>query len=159
MTDRSPLDNPGQRASDHDPAQKPVTIAELQEEIRKLKLQTWIAYGLVALAFAGFGGYILHESAVREDGQCRIFEKNQAQAVQQLEQAYLFMAGRREDAELYDLAYTRLPELELEAVANHAPNYCDDKGVGLDEPDPVLPERPPLLDARHPELPDPPAAR
>lgn len=156
MSDRSEVDHPGERAGDRDPAQKPVTVEQLQEELRKLKLQTWIAYGLVALFFAAGGGYVLHESAVREDGQCRIFEKDEEQAVQQLETTYLFMTGRDEDAELYDVALEGLPRAEAEAVSENAPGYCNDEGVGLPEPDPTIPERPPLLDKRHPELPPQP---
>lgn len=168
-----PLDHPGRRVEDQDPEQRPATVGDLEKLVQTLKTELtatrrqlrrtrWTAAGLYAfamLAYAGLGGYVLHEAAVREDGQCRIFEKAELDAVQQLRQTYDFMVERKPTAELYDLALSGLLQAERTAVSEDAPGYCDDEGVGLDETpefEPAVPKRPALLDKRHPDLPDQP---
>jgi hypothetical protein len=96
------------------------------------------------------------EAAQREDGQCRIFEADQLAEVEELRDTYAYLAEAQRlgpaarDAQLYRFALARLPETEAKAAEDQAPAYCDDlddrgREIGLPEPDPVVPTRPPAL--------------
>jgi hypothetical protein len=86
------------------------------------------------------------EGADRRDQSCRLFEADHLADVEQLKRTYSYLDRQTVPSELTREIVRRLPELEREARIDGAPAYCDEPGVGLKEPDPVLPPR---RDFRH----------
>ena len=100
----------------------------------------------------------LRESRERRNEACRISEYEQAREVRQLRRTYEFLPRLlREDPDGILAAASRgsLAALESDARTDNAPAYCDEPGVaaeargeppvGLPEPDPKIPPRPPGL--------------
>lgn len=86
------------------------------------------------------------EGAERRDQTCTIDERTQAEDVYELRQTYDFLADPPPGQEgLAALILPNLPKSEADARLDDAPPFCDERGVGLPEPDPVLPCRPPVL--------------
>lgn len=86
------------------------------------------------------------ESHDRIDETCRISETKQKSDVDALAATYRYL-GQLKAAE-FSQAINRavlagLPRTVREAQTDDAPDYCDEPHVGLPEPDPVLPKRPP----------------
>lgn len=88
------------------------------------------------------------ESTDRRDQTCTLFEKAQRDAVSQLRQTYDYLVSLtpKERHEGFNPAIlANLPNVERIARTTGAPEYCNEPGVGLPEPDPVVPVRPPGL--------------
>jgi hypothetical protein len=85
------------------------------------------------------------EALRARDANCLQFERDHLADVTQLRQTYFYLAQLRDD-ELGDainrFVIARLPETERLARTDTSPDYCDAPGLGLPEPDPVLPKRP-----------------
>jgi hypothetical protein len=91
---------------------------------------------------------IRRESNARVDQRCRADEQAQIEAVRKLKRNYEYLAGLTpaERKESVNRAILRLlPDTEKEARISRAPRYCDAPGVGLPEPNPGVPKRPPSL--------------
>lgn len=101
-----------------------------------------------------------HELLERRSANCLVFEGDHLQEVQQLRQTYRFLTRTAEGrpkprsrwTELEKVVFkTSLPKLELDARSDsdlhgaQVPRYCDQPGLGLPEPDPAVPKRPPEL--------------
>lgn len=85
------------------------------------------------------------EADKRRDQTCRLFEGDHLQDVKQLRDTYRYLGALRpsERAQTINVFVLRnLPQLERAARIDSAPAYCDEPGVGLPEPDPVVPKRP-----------------
>lgn len=102
---------------------------------------------------------IEREGRERRDQTCFLFETDHAADVKSLSDVYEYLDAL--DATERRLSINRgliatLPDREREAGADQAPDFCDEPGadaeargepsVGLPEPDPVIPKRPPSLD-------------
>lgn len=88
------------------------------------------------------------ESDERADQTCQIFEGQHLADVRQLRDTYRYLlqlspVEKRDGINRYVIG--RLPETEKRARTDTAPEFCDDDGVGLPEPDPEVPERPRAL--------------
>lgn len=88
------------------------------------------------------------EGVARRDQTCALQETKQKADVDALARTYDYLAGlsraeRRERLNVVILA--QLPRTVREAQIDDAPPFCDQPGVGLPEPDPKLPRRPPGL--------------
>lgn len=85
------------------------------------------------------------ESVERRDQNCLLFERSQQRSVQALANTYKYLGGLtpRQLAEPLNRAVlANLPQTISEAQTADAPPYCDDPGVGLPEPNPVVPKPP-----------------
>jgi hypothetical protein len=102
-----------------------------------------IATFSVGIAF--YAVYSLQaESEERRDQMCRLFEGDHMADVIRLERTYEFLdrTGKTDLSNSLRAEILRsLPELEREARNDSAPEFCDEEGIGLPEPDPVLPPR------------------
>jgi hypothetical protein len=89
-----------------------------------------------------------NERAIRTDQNCKLFEREHKKAVQDLEDTYEFLKSpvAHETPGLTRFIILNLPRTEEEARVDNAPEYCDNPGLGLKEPDPKIPERPHQLD-------------
>lgn len=113
---------------------------------------------------------VYNEQTERTDGFCTIVEGDHQDDVTALSTNYSYL--ERITPEDYDdptfkFVKGQLPVTELDAYTDRAPSYCDEKSpsflwgliggdeVGLDEPDPRLPERPKGITERL-DLPPPP---
>lgn len=89
------------------------------------------------------------ESLARVEQDCLKEERDHAGDVRQLRRTYRFLldypVANRDDP-LFVAILQLLPQTESAARTDNAPDYCDDPGVGLPEPDPKIPERPKALD-------------
>lgn len=88
------------------------------------------------------------EGAHRRDQTCLIFERGHKDDVSQLQATYNFIAKMTpKDAEsnLNRTIILRLPDAERKAQTSTPPDYCRPASVGLKEPFPVIPSRPPGL--------------
>lgn len=88
------------------------------------------------------------ETKKRIDQTCSIQETKQKNDVQALEQTYRYLSqlsGKELAQPLNKAVLANLPGVIREAETDDAPKFCDDPGVGLPEPDPVLPKRPPNI--------------
>lgn len=85
------------------------------------------------------------EQAERRDQLCGLFEADHLADVKVLQGRYRLLSDpdRRAllGAGLTRLVVLGLGEIEREARTDTAPEFCDEPGVGLPEPDPVLPRR------------------
>lgn len=89
------------------------------------------------------------ERAERTDQNCKLFELDHLQDVRDLRDTYKFLSNKEaatENPGLTRFIILNLPRTEKEAKIDSAPEYCDDPGLGLPEPDPVIPNRPDNLD-------------
>lgn len=149
----------GRRKTDADPVEVADVLEELRtavELVRKRSRFLVALYVIMFVAMIGFVAWLEHEGDVREDGQCRIFEGDQKDENDELKDTYNFLYRAQQKPELrdtllYDFALARLPVIKAKAEEDQAPGYCDEDGVGLPEPDPVLPEPPKGL--KLPQLP------
>jgi hypothetical protein len=86
------------------------------------------------------------ENRERRDQSCAISERKQATDIKKLRQTYAYLHRKRREGRLgEDLpreVIRALPRSEAEAHEDDAPPFCDEKGIGLPEPDPVIPSRP-----------------
>jgi hypothetical protein len=115
---------------------------------------------LFALGIALFAVlHLNHESAQRRDQNCIVFERDAiaaktayVTAKEQLDNTERYLANlpAAERKTTINVAVAaNLPRLEetvdlqwRNAKASAAPPYCDQPGVGLDEPNPALPSKP-----------------
>lgn len=92
------------------------------------------------------------EAKQRRDQSCTIQEKKQLADIVQLQQTYRFLLDPESKKNgLYGPVLIALPRTESEAREDDAPDFCDDPGVGLPEPDTKVPPRPTAI-----KLPKPP---
>jgi hypothetical protein len=117
-----------------------------------------MACALVVLDQAGNSNRIddlAKEGAKREDQFCLLVERAHRQDVRQLRSTYAYLISLPPEdihSVLNQLVLRELPSTELKAHTDSAPKLCDepghygDKNVGLPEPDPEVPKRPPQLD-------------
>jgi hypothetical protein len=116
--------------------------------------------GLIAwvVIFGGFvfGAYQLQENrdlidrieregVERRQQSCQLFESDHLADVQALRRTYHYLGGlsaRERRTGINRALLVNLPRTEQEARTDSAPDFCDKPGVGLPEPDPVVPERP-----------------
>jgi hypothetical protein len=92
---------------------------------------------------------VRREGSERRDQSCRIAERKQRADVERLHRTYAYLlrelrAGRT-DTPLNIEVLRGLGQAEAEAREDDAPPFCDEPGVGLPEPDPVVPDRPLVL--------------
>lgn len=88
------------------------------------------------------------EGAHRRDQTCVIFERAHIDDVSQLQATYNFIGKMTaEDAQsnLNRTIILRLPDAERKAKSSTPPDYCRSSHVGLKDPFPVIPSRPPGL--------------
>lgn len=88
------------------------------------------------------------ESAQRRDQSCSLFERKHLDDVRQLRRLYRYLVGLSvvdRNTTLTKEIVRGLPRLERQAHIDRAPQYCDKPGIGLPEPDPVIPKRPASL--------------
>jgi hypothetical protein len=112
------------------------------------ELKLWarrVTVGFVCLTVM-FGLLYLDERKHNDehaDQACLLFEKSHLRDVKQLRQTYKFLEETRgREVELRPFILAGLPAQEVEASNDDAPPFCDEPGVGLPEPDPVVPQRP-----------------
>jgi hypothetical protein len=84
------------------------------------------------------------EGAERRDQTCLLFEGQHLTEVKQLERTYEYLSGlsQAQLSEPLNRAVMLGLSAQEEEAKDRAPAYCDVKGVGLPEPDPVIPKRP-----------------
>jgi hypothetical protein len=91
---------------------------------------------------------IQKEGANRRNQTCRIFERSHIDDVSALQATYDYIAkltpGEAQSS-LNRAIILRLPEAEHKARSSTPPDYCRSPEVGLKEPFPVIPSRPPGL--------------
>ena len=88
---------------------------------------------------------IRSETRERIDETCRIQETKQRSDIESLRRTYEYLASLSSAELTQPLNRTilaGLPRTIREATIDDAPDYCDEPGVGLPEPDLRLPERP-----------------
>ncbi len=112
---------------------------------------TWLSLlaAFAALALVGIGFYLFDKQRTESRGQvCGWFEGDHLDDVQGLVNTYAYFGGLTAD-DLRDsdflAVFQQLPETEGEAVQDRAPDFCDEPGVALPEPDPCFPTRPPQV--------------
>lgn len=90
-----------------------------------------------------------NEVAQRRGQSCKISETKQAKDVKQLVKYYeylLALSPEERNQTINKFIFKTLPDVELEASTDDAPDFCDEPGVGLPEPDMKIPARPKVLD-------------
>ena len=88
------------------------------------------------------------EGVERRDQSCDISEAKHKADVVQLERTYAYLLSlspREKRSSINRAVLANLPNVEREARLDPAPSFCDEPGVGLKEPDPKIPARPPNL--------------
>jgi hypothetical protein len=90
------------------------------------------------------------ERQIRTDQNCEFAELTHLRDVQSLEGTYQYLerAESRPNEKgtlLYELVLQGAPKTIASGEIDLAPDYCDDPGYGLQEPDPVVPKRPEFL--------------
>jgi hypothetical protein len=97
---------------------------------------------------------LAREGAAREDQFCLLTERDHRQDVRSLRATYSYLLSltpEERQSTLNQLVLRELPKTEVEAKTDAAPKLCDqpgrygDRNVGLPEPDPRIPKRPPKL--------------
>lgn len=85
------------------------------------------------------------ESKDRRSQSCRGDEQEHLDNVNQLKQTYKILSDPKLRAEfdpgIIQFAIVNLPVLERKARVDQAPEFCDEPGFGLPEPDPVVPKK------------------
>lgn len=115
-----------------------------------LILLAFVLAGFVRVEFVARDARDLAETQKRDsreriDQSCTLFERDHLTDVQRLRNTYRYLAQLRPsevDQPLNRFVIRALPETEREARQDTAPRYCDEPGLGLPEPDPVIPQRP-----------------
>jgi hypothetical protein len=110
---------------------------------------TWVALvaSLVALASVPLVYIkISNEGRERRDQTCTQSEREHLVKVQELRRTYGFLTNPKKrrllGPGLTKLVILGLPRTEREARVDPAPPFCNEPGIGLPEPDPVIPPRP-----------------
>lgn len=88
------------------------------------------------------------ESRKRQDQTCSVFERAFAVDVEQLSGTYKYilqLTPEEKKNTLNRVIISQLPAIEARTHEDRAPAFCDKPGVGLPEPNPVIPKRPPGL--------------
>jgi hypothetical protein len=88
------------------------------------------------------------EAEKRRDANCVLFERNYAENVKQLQATYDYVAHLRASelgSSLNKAVILQLPDTERRASTSRPPHYCDPPDVGLKDPVPMIPSRPPGL--------------
>jgi len=88
------------------------------------------------------------ESRDRRDQICFQDERAHLREVNQLKRTYAYLVGltpKQREQPLAKAIIRFLPQTEEDANTDEAPPFCDKPGVGLPEPDPVVPKRPAVL--------------
>jgi hypothetical protein len=91
---------------------------------------------------------IQEESKGRRDQSCHISESTHKADVEQLQRTYDYLVNltpRQKRSAINRAVLANLPNVEHAARLDPAPPFCDEPGIGLPEPDPVLPKRPKAL--------------
>lgn len=91
------------------------------------------------------------EAQMRRDQSCVLFERSHLADVNQLSDTYRYLLSLSPQElrnPLNQFILASLPEVEQQAHVDTAPRYCDAPGVGLPEPDPVVPDRPKELEGK-----------
>jgi GAF domain-containing protein len=89
-----------------------------------------------------------HANTERRHQICLADEREHLQQVDQLRVTYDYLSGltdRQRRTALNRALLQQLPMVEKQANTDVAPEFCDEPNVGLPEPDPLVPERPPGL--------------
>lgn len=108
---------------------------------------------LVLTVLVAVGFYLLEQTRTESRDQlCMWFEPDHLEDVQELRRTYkrvpealeFYIAAAPEKLRpfLENAVATDVARLEAEARVDSAPAFCDEPGVGLPEPDPVVPKRP-----------------
>lgn len=93
---------------------------------------------------------LAREAAITRDSRdqfCLLAERDHRGKVRQLRETYEYLTdipNRDKASTLNTFIVANLPRTEQDAVTDQAPTICDRPGLGLPEPDPVLPRRPRL---------------
>jgi hypothetical protein len=144
---------PHRRASDG-PVQARfwLTLRTIEAVFQKSGLIICLIIATFSVAIAAYAVWgIQNEADVRRSQTCESFESAYAEQIRRLENTYVFLTlpGIKERSpDLYALALRELTALETAARKDsdpfgpRVPDYCDDEGVGLPEPDPKVPRRP-----------------
>ncbi len=117
-----------------------------------LKIFKWIKnrpwFITTILCFlAVFLSYYLpaQESKKRRDQTCALLEATHKRNVDNLNSTYDYISELKE-REVHDtltiFVLRNLPQAETSTRIDDAPQFCDEPGIGLPEPDPVINERP-----------------
>lgn len=92
---------------------------------------------------------IEQEGLARRDQTCRLFERDEKAAIDQLTGTYQYLRGlsvAELKSPLNQAVRAQLDQVESNARASNAPPYCDQPGVGLPESlEQPIPGRPPGL--------------
>lgn len=106
-----------------------------------------LAAASVLLAVVLFGK-VSGEGQGRRDQTCILFERQHEAEVLRLRSTYAYLirlSPRERRSALNSTVAAQLPQVEQSVRTSAAPPYCDAPGVGLREPNPAVPERPPGL--------------
>jgi hypothetical protein len=85
---------------------------------------------------------ISQEGNERRHQICLAAEREHLAAVDRLKRVYAYLTGDNRQPALDRVALAELPRTEEQARWDVAPEFCDVPGLGLPEPDPVVPGRP-----------------
>lgn len=89
---------------------------------------------------------VKREGLKRRDQLCLADENAHLRDVKKLRATYRFLLGPPPPAPSSLVLAVRLGLSSQEADArDHAPDFCDEPGIGLPEPDPIIPRRPKAL--------------
>lgn len=106
----------------------------------------WLLVITGMVAWALWAGY--EDRVERTDQTCLLFERQHLREVRRLTGTYDYLVAltpeQRTDP-LNRAILATLAEVEGDATSSVAPTYCDMPNVGLPEPNPRLPDRPPAL--------------
>lgn len=103
---------------------------------------------LSVAAVIGIGLKTRADQRERLDQTCTLFETDHLRDVKKLRHTYRYLLALRPDERddtINRFVRRDLPELERDARTDSAPEFCDEPGRGLPEPDPVVPRRPRAL--------------
>lgn len=134
-------------------------LAKLEARLdKKYDRVTWrvtvgIAVVVVSVVLGFYGvarvlSQVSKEGHQRRDQTCLLFESQHLKDVRQLAATYRYLEGlspRERTQGINPTVIAMLPQTEADARASAAPVYCDAPGVGLPEPNPRIPARPPGL--------------
>jgi hypothetical protein len=98
---------------------------------------------------------IRKEGRERRGQYCLPSERGHLEATQDLQRRYdylLSLTPAEKRMTLNEFVLRDIPRVEAEARADQAPDFCDEPGLGLPEPDPVIPKRPAAIDRALREL-------
>lgn len=109
-----------------------------------------VSYGvcfLLALGGVFLTLNLIAESKGRRDQSCTQSERKHLEDVKQLRRTYAYLVdpakfGDRKGSDLYNVVLAQIERTERQARIDPAPKFCDEPGIGLPEPDPVLPTSP-----------------